>query len=150
MEGFDEKLKRLFYLKIKSEIAVNQEELKILRLGAAILLEEEMLLKESQLNKRLEDKKNVKASLLATALRNLTHTYSCPVRTYVHTYCVSCVQITLASFLTSAKHEVDRAQQAYDMALAEDKDLDKGFRKEFSDCELYMDQLYKLYKKRPR
>ena len=93
MEGFDEKLKRLFYLKIKSEIAVNQEELKILRLGAAILLEEEMLLKESQLNKRLEDKKNAKASLLATAPRNLIHTYVM----YAHTVCLVCRLLWQAS-----------------------------------------------------
>ena len=41
-------------------------------------------------------------------------------------------------------------QQAYDICLAEDKDLDKGFKKEFADCEPHLDQLYKLYKKRPR
>ena len=41
-------------------------------------------------------------------------------------------------------------QKAYDICLAEDKDLDKGFKKEFADCEPHLDQLYKLYKKRPR
>ena len=45
---------------------------------------------------------------------------------------------------------MEKEQQAYDMSVAEDKDMDKGFKKEFADCEIYMDQLYKLYKKRPR
>ena len=49
-----------------------------------------------------------------------------------------------------ARQKVEETQQAYDMCLAEDKDLDKGFKKEFADCEPHLDQLYKLYKKRPR
>lgn len=49
-----------------------------------------------------------------------------------------------------ARQKVEETQQTYDMCLAEDKDLDKGFKKEFADCEPHLDQLYKLYKKRPR
>ena len=60
MEAFDDKLKKLFYLKIRSEISINQEELKMLRLGAAVQRDEEMLVKEDELHKRLEMKKNEK------------------------------------------------------------------------------------------
>lgn len=34
--------------------------------------------------------------------------------------------------------------------LAEDKLLDRNFKRDFSDCEPYVDQLYKLFKRRPR
>lgn len=52
--------------------------------------------------------------------------------------------------ITAARQKVEEMQQAYEMCLAEDKDLDKSFKKEFADCEPHVDQLYKLYRKRPR
>ncbi len=41
-------------------------------------------------------------------------------------------------------------KESYDVLVAEDRDMDRAFRKEFADCEPYVDQLYKLFKKRPR
>ena len=64
--------------------------------------------------------------------------------------CVLCLQIALASSLTTARQMVGQLQRSYELSMSEDKDLDKGFKKELSDCEPYTDQLYKLYKKRPR
>ena len=60
MEGFDARLKKLFHLKIKTEMAVNQEELKALRLGVALMMERELGDKEEELYARLEDSKNKK------------------------------------------------------------------------------------------
>ena len=34
--------------------------------------------------------------------------------------------------------------------VAEDRELDKIFKRDFADCEPYVDQLYKLFRKRPR
>ncbi|XP_061084124.1 cilia- and flagella-associated protein 43 [Conger conger] len=46
---------------------------------------------------------------------------------------------------------VDDFRETYDNAVAEDKLLDRGFKKEFADISVHMvDQLYKLYKRRPR
>lgn len=38
----------------------------------------------------------------------------------------------------------------YEQMVAEDKEIDKSFKKDFSDCEPFIDQLYKLFRKRPR
>ncbi|XP_026523209.1 cilia- and flagella-associated protein 43 [Notechis scutatus] len=51
----------------------------------------------------------------------------------------------------TAKAEVDAFREAYDILIAEDKVMERGFRKEFSDLQThYIDQLFKLYKRRPR
>ncbi|XP_070608857.1 cilia- and flagella-associated protein 43 isoform X2 [Erythrolamprus reginae] len=51
----------------------------------------------------------------------------------------------------AAKSEVDVFREAYDILIAEDKVMERGFRKEFSDLQIhYIDQLFKLYKRRPR
>lgn len=34
--------------------------------------------------------------------------------------------------------------------VAEDRELDKSFKRDFSDCEPFIDLLYKLFRKRPR
>ena len=60
LDGFDNRLKKLFHLKIKTEMAVNQEELKALRLGVALMTEREMAGKEEELHARLEESKNKK------------------------------------------------------------------------------------------
>lgn len=44
----------------------------------------------------------------------------------------------------------EEVREHYDMLAAEDKEMDKSFRKDFADCEPYVDQLYKLFRKRPR
>ena len=33
---------------------------------------------------------------------------------------------------------------------AEDREMDKSFKRDFADCEPYVDQLYKLFRKRPK
>ncbi|XP_013915005.1 PREDICTED: cilia- and flagella-associated protein 43 [Thamnophis sirtalis] len=51
----------------------------------------------------------------------------------------------------TAKAEVDAFREAYDILIAEDKVMERGFRKEFSDLQTHhVDQLFKLYKRRPR
>ncbi|XP_024152619.1 cilia- and flagella-associated protein 43 isoform X2 [Oryzias melastigma] len=47
--------------------------------------------------------------------------------------------------------EVQRFQEMYDSIVAEDKELDKNFRKDFLNVpNTLVDQLYKLFKRRPR
>ncbi|XP_048362773.1 cilia- and flagella-associated protein 43 isoform X2 [Sphaerodactylus townsendi] len=50
-----------------------------------------------------------------------------------------------------ARAQVDAFREAYDIFVAEDKLMERGFRKEFSDVPTHhIDQLFKLYKRRPR
>ncbi|KAG2463071.1 CFA43 protein, partial [Polypterus senegalus] len=56
-----------------------------------------------------------------------------------------------AEEVKQCKEQVDAFRETYDNCVAEDKLLDRGFRKEFTDVHAHMvDQLYKLYKRRPR
>ncbi len=57
MEQFDERVLKLFHLKIRTEMAIHQEELKVLRLSRALLIEEEISIRVRQLNQLLENKK---------------------------------------------------------------------------------------------
>lgn len=41
-------------------------------------------------------------------------------------------------------------QEQYELMVSEDRELDKSFKKDFIDCEPFVDQLYKLFRKRPR
>nr|XP_060624330.1 cilia- and flagella-associated protein 43 [Anolis sagrei ordinatus] len=51
----------------------------------------------------------------------------------------------------AAKAEVEAFREAYDILIAEDRLMERGFRKEFSDLHTHqIDQLFKLYKRRPR
>ncbi|XP_058242609.1 cilia- and flagella-associated protein 43 isoform X1 [Hemibagrus wyckioides] len=53
--------------------------------------------------------------------------------------------------LNNHREDVEAFQETYDNTVAEDKLLDSGFRKEFCDVPGHIvDQLYKLYKRRPR
>jgi len=52
--------------------------------------------------------------------------------------------------ISNARRKLEEVKENYDILVAEDRDMDKAFRKEFADCEPYVDQLYKLFKKRPR
>ena len=63
MEQFDERILKLFQLKIKTEMAILQQQLMILCLTRALLSEEEVTEKEIQLNQLLEEKKVTKVSL---------------------------------------------------------------------------------------
>lgn len=60
MEQFDERLLKLFQLKIKTDMTIHQQELMMLFLTRTILSEEEVTEREAQLNKALEEKKITK------------------------------------------------------------------------------------------
>ncbi|XP_051508041.1 cilia- and flagella-associated protein 43 [Myxocyprinus asiaticus] len=61
------------------------------------------------------------------------------------------VKNVIGEELKKHKEIVDEFRDEYDNTVAEDKLLDKGFRKEFYDVPGHIvDQLYKLYKRRPR
>ncbi|XP_060727401.1 cilia- and flagella-associated protein 43 [Tachysurus vachellii] len=117
--AFDEILSKLFERKVKSEMSVYQEELKITSLFHSIIIEEEMLDMEEELISRLEKAQTVKNQIVET--------------------------------LNDLREDVEAFRETYEDAVAEDKLLDSGFRKEFFEVPGHIvDQLYKLYKRRPR
>ncbi|XP_022080756.1 cilia- and flagella-associated protein 43-like [Acanthaster planci] len=117
--NFDDRLTDLFHRKIKTEMVIYQEELKILRLNRELLIEEELDAQEEELNRRLETKKALKAETVQAVMK--------------------------------AKRMVDSYRDTYDIRVAEDKVLEKNFRKEFPDVHaVLVDQLFKLYRRRPR
>ncbi|KAM6956299.1 cilia- and flagella-associated protein 43 [Aplochiton taeniatus] len=118
-EGFDETLTKLFERKVKSEMVVYQEELKITNLAHSILIEDEIRNRERELSLKLEKTR---------AFKN-----------------------EIGEDLKTYKENVEEFREAYDNVVAEDKFLDKGFRKDFFDVPGHIvDLLYKLYKRRPR
>lgn len=118
-QAFDEKLTKLFQRKVKSEMVIYQEELKIATLVYSIQTEEEILNREKQLTIKLEK---------ARMLKN-----------------------KIGEELKKQRDVVDEYRDIYDSAVTEDKLLEKGFRKEFYDVPGHIvDELYKLYKRRPR
>lgn len=56
----------------------------------------------------------------------------------------------LGSTLSAAKRQVEQFREQYEQLAAEDRELDRSFKRDFADCEPYTDQLYKLFRKRPR
>ena len=52
--------------------------------------------------------------------------------------------------VNTAKNKIEEYRELYDQMLADDKTLDRNFKRDFSDCEPFVDQLYKLFKRRPR
>lgn len=49
------------------------------------------------------------------------------------------------------RKNVDAFREQYDILLAEDKVMDKAFKREFHDVSaVQQDQLYRLFKRRPR
>ncbi|KAF4090507.1 hypothetical protein AMELA_G00052090 [Ameiurus melas] len=118
-QAFDETLSKLFERKVKSEMVLYQEELKIANLFHSLLIEEEMMNREEELIYRLEKAQIVKNQIGKT--------------------------------LNYHREEVEAFRETYDNTVAEDKLLDSGFRKELFDVPGHIvDQLYKLYKRRPR
>ncbi|XP_031564143.1 cilia- and flagella-associated protein 43-like [Actinia tenebrosa] len=117
--AFDEKLSLLFQKKVKTEMVIYQEELKIFRLLVSILTEDELSTQEAELLRRMDEKKEKKSRV--------------------------------SSSQTEAKREVDDFREAYEILVMEDKALDKAFKREFGDQDLHtVEQLYKLFKRRPR
>lgn len=60
MEQFDERLGKLFQLKIRTQMVVHQEELKILHLVRSLFTEKEVEMRVKQLNDLLQEKKVAK------------------------------------------------------------------------------------------
>lgn len=59
-------------------------------------------------------------------------------------------QIKQAKVL-EAKQEVDAFREMYDILVAEDKVLDKAFKRDFADVPIYQqEQIYRLYRRRPK
>ena len=59
-------------------------------------------------------------------------------------------EMSAEALLVSRKH-VDEYRELYDKLCAEDKVMDRGFKREFSDVPAhFVDQLYKLFRRRPR
>ncbi|KAI3363278.1 hypothetical protein L3Q82_011908 [Scortum barcoo] len=118
-DRFDETLTKLFEKKVKCEMAIYQEELKMTYLIYSVLIEEEMRNRELELKLKLE--------------KTLAYKDEIGVEVKRH------------------EEEVELFHETYDSIVAEDKVLDKEFRKEFFDVPSHMvDQLYKLFKRRPR
>ncbi|XP_060538906.1 cilia- and flagella-associated protein 43 isoform X3 [Pantherophis guttatus] len=123
-QGFDEILNRLFDKKVHCEMVIYQEELKITNLIFSLLLDEEVTSREAALHHHLNKKRKEKARIS---------------------------EVISSEAVKAAKTEVDAFREAYDILIAEDKVMERGFRKEFSDLQThYIDQLFKLYKRRPR
>ncbi|KAA8583707.1 hypothetical protein FQN60_014915 [Etheostoma spectabile] len=118
-ERFDETLTKLFEKKVKCEMAIYQEELKITYLVYTVLIEDEMRCRELELKLKLEKTLAYKDEIGEEVKRH--------------------------------EEEIELFHETYDSIVAEDKVLDKEFRKEFFDVPSHMvDQLYKLFKRRPR
>lgn len=57
----------------------------------------------------------------------------------------------LANALSETKREMETFREEYEALTSEDKALEKSFKRDFSDQDpLIVDQLYKLFKRRPR
>ena len=96
-----------------------QEELKIVRLTASMLKDDQLEERVRELLSQLDTKKDEKQ------------------------------QSTLA--VANARKEIEAFRDDYEMLVADDKTLDKMFRKEFSDLDTHtVDVLYRLFKRRPR
>ncbi|XP_070326227.1 cilia- and flagella-associated protein 43 isoform X2 [Odocoileus virginianus] len=118
-QNFDKHLKRLFERRVKAEMVVNQEELKINNLVFSLLLDEEISSRETFLNNYLARKQEEK-NQTSEAVRK-------------------------------SREDLDMYKEHYDNLLAEDKVLDRSFKKEFSEIPSHqVDILYKLFKRRPR
>ena len=108
----------LFFIFFSLHLSI-QEELKIVRLAASILVDEELESGEIELLNKLERKKEEKQ------------------------------QSSLA--VGDARRAVEQFKDSYETLIADDKTLDKMFRKEFNELDTHtVDVLYKLFKKRPR
>ncbi|XP_069756502.1 cilia- and flagella-associated protein 43 isoform X2 [Narcine bancroftii] len=117
--GFDDVINKLFEKKVRTEMILYQEELKICNLVFSLQIEEELHNRNAELVYLLAEQKDSMGSK--------------------------------ARSLQKTKMMVEQFREAYDDLVAEDRLLDRGFRKEFFDVNAAMvDQLYKLYKRRPR
>ncbi|XP_037321813.2 cilia- and flagella-associated protein 43 isoform X1 [Pungitius pungitius] len=116
---FDETLSKLFEKKVKCEMAIYQEELKVTYLVYSVLEEDEIRNRDLELKLKLE---KILAFKQVTGREVKRH-----------------------------EEELEFFQESYESTVAEDKVLDKDFRKEFFDVRSHLvDALYKLFKSRTR
>ena len=80
MEQFDERVLKLFQLKIRTEMAIHQEELKVLRLSRSLLVEDEVSIKAKQLNQLLDEKKVEKVQSVYILHNSTTLNCVCSLR----------------------------------------------------------------------
>ncbi|KAM9061459.1 cilia- and flagella-associated protein 43-like [Sarcophilus harrisii] len=147
---FDDRLKTLFKSKMKCDNVIFQEELKIANLTFSLLLDEELQTREIELNDFLEKKKKEKVIITATFLLKCHH----------NLYSLKCSKpFTLCFFphkfaayeIYKARDELESYREHYDSFLSDDKVLERGFKKEFTDLQSHLtDILHKLFKRRPR
>ncbi|XP_077585258.1 cilia- and flagella-associated protein 43 [Stigmatopora nigra] len=118
-ERFDDGLKKLFERKIKSDMAICQEELKIKTLNYSILMEKVLKNEEMELVQKLK--------------------------------AMAAQKKKMEEGLRKFENECAEFQESHENIIADDKNQDKDFRKEFSNLhKAHVDQLYKLFKRRPR
>ncbi|XP_078007743.1 cilia- and flagella-associated protein 43-like [Phascolarctos cinereus] len=118
-QAFNSSLKRLFERKVKAEMVINQEELKITNLVFSLVLDEELRTRELGMNNFLERKHMEKKNT--------------------------------SKEVNMARDEVDAFRENYDNLVAEDKVIERGFKKEFAELSSHhAELLYKLFKRRPR
>ncbi|XP_056208362.1 cilia- and flagella-associated protein 43 isoform X1 [Falco biarmicus] len=118
-QNFDETVCKLSERKMKVEMVIYQEELKIVNLIYALLLDEELDTREAGLRNFLmkKEKEKVKAARTIQATKNKIEAYT----------------------------------DTYENAIFEEKNLESGFTKEFSDLPAnLLDELLQLYKHRPK
>lgn len=60
MEQFDERLQKLFQLKIRTQMVIHQDEMKMLHLARSLIIEQEVGLKIQHFNDLLQEKKVMK------------------------------------------------------------------------------------------
>ncbi|XP_064320171.1 cilia- and flagella-associated protein 43 [Phalacrocorax carbo] len=118
-QNFDETVCKLSERKVKLEMVIYQEELKILNLVYALLLNEELDTREAGLHNFLMKKEKEKVKTART--------------------------------IQTTKSKIEAYTETYENAIAEEKNLECGFTKEFADVPVnLLDELFQLYKHRPQ
>ncbi|KAM9804149.1 LOW QUALITY PROTEIN: cilia- and flagella-associated protein 43 [Neosynchiropus ocellatus] len=136
-EKLDGSVRRLFEMKIRSQMAVYQEELKIICLKHSIRLDEAMRNREAELTLKLEQTLSHKEQL-GNELTKQEQEVALFRESYESILAEDRVGTKINRFLSV-------------LTYISFKILDKDFRKEFLDLpRLVVDHLYKLFKRRPR
>ncbi|OAF66712.1 hypothetical protein A3Q56_05568, partial [Intoshia linei] len=118
VKNFDSMVAKLSNIKIESDIAIKQEELKICRINLTLACQETHEISENDFKEKIEV---LKLEKIEASNKN-----------------------------KEFKKVLDVVREQYEILFAEDKVMDKQFKKEFNDVSsTLMDQLYKLFKKRP-
>ncbi|XP_075362696.1 cilia- and flagella-associated protein 43 [Mycteria americana] len=118
-QNFDETVCKLSERKVKLEMVIYQEELKIVNLVYALLLNEELDTREAGLHNFLMKKEKEKVKTART--------------------------------IQTTKNKIEAYIDTYENAIAEEKNLECGFTKEFADVPAnLLDELFQLYKHRPK